>query len=298
MLAIYTTSRGAEEFRSGRDDPRVIKLRIRRIMLIILANMWLVPWLINQFGKTGSKLSVKAYILDLGIVPGYYRDGHWDLLRYIQDVSKAVGLVALLYVGPLADLVLYYATASNTHPFQDFKAEFFNIWGVRNYAFAPITEEIIYTSMLINNYLLLYPSCRPGTIVWKLPWFFGIAHLHHAYEMHQQGMAGMLQIISNSAIQITYTTLFGGLTNYAFLQTGGNLWACIALHAVCNIIGFPEASKLVMHHTVVDRANSALVKALLNLWKKCYLALLVMGVLFFKNMLTTLLKSAGNQIVL
>lgn len=300
VVAIYTTSRGLEEYPSGRDDPRVIRRRISRISLVILVNMLVVPWLVRWLGPADSTMSVKRYILDLGIIPGYYRDGHWDLLNYLWDIAKAIGLIALLYVGPLIDSVLYYATVAEKHLYTDMKADLFNIWGLRNYVFAPISEEIIYTSMIVNNYLLLYPQgqCTLGTILWKVPLFFGVAHLHHAYEMHQQGLTGLLQIIFNSAMQLTYTTLFGSLTNYAFLQTGGNLWACIALHAVCNFMGFPEASRLVMHHTVVKKSNSIYVKTLLNLWKKCYLALLVMGVLFFKNKSTTLLRSPGNQIPL
>lgn len=300
VVAIYTTSRGLEEYPSGRDDPRVIRRRIGRISLVTLANMLVVPWLIVQLGYDGPKMSVKRYILDLGIVPGYYRDGHWDISNYLWDITKAIGLMALLYVGPLADGLLYYATLPNKHLYTDLRAELFNVWGLRNYLFAPVSEEIIYTSMLINNYLILYPQgqCTLSTIVWKVPLFFGVAHLHHAYEMHQQGLTGVVQVICNAAIQMTYTTLFGSLTNYAFVKSGGNLWVCILLHVMCNFMGFPEASKVVMHHTVVKKSDSVYVKKLLDLWKKCYLALLLMGLLFFKNKFTTLLNSSGNQIVL
>lgn len=300
VAAIYTTSHNLEDYPSGRDDPRVIWRRMKRITLVVLFNMLLVPWLIAYFTDS-ENLSLKEALLNLGVVPGYHRNGQWDLLGYAQEIWRAVILVALLYVGPLTDSLLYYLLVPGKHWYTDLKEELFNIWGFRNYVFAPITEELVYTSMLVNIYAAMYPAQSPAklkTVIWKTPLFFGVAHLHHAYELQQQGIASFFTIFFNSVIQIAYTTLFGSLTNYTFLQTGGNLWACVALHAACNYLGFPESSKLVMHYTVVKRVESAPLRRLLDVWKKCYLALLVMGLLFAKNLYAPLLLSKGNQIAL
>lgn len=298
VAAIYTTSRDLEDYPSGRDDPRVIRRRMKRITLVVLVNMLVVPWLISRYGD---EVSFTEAVLNLGVVPGYRRNRKWDLVGYVQEICRAISLIALLYVGPLTDAVLYYLLVPGKHWYADFGEEMFNIWGFRNYVFAPITEEIVYTSMLVNIYTSTFPADSPvrlKTVIWKTPLFFGVAHLHHAYEMQRQGVASLATILLSSTLQIAYTTLFGSLTNYIFLRTGGNLWACIAVHALCNFLGFPESSKLATHYTVVKKLNSAHLRTLLNIWKKCYLALLVMGLLFAKNMYQVLLQSDGNQILL
>ncbi|QLL34691.1 hypothetical protein HG536_0H00660 [Torulaspora globosa] len=301
VAAIYTTSRDLEDYPSGRDDPRVIRRRMKRITLVVLMNMFLIPWLISRYGDAEKAVSFREAVLDLGVVPGYRRNGIWDIVGYLQEICRAISLIGLLYVGPLTDAFLYYLLVPGKHWYTDFKEEMFNIWGLRNYVFAPITEEIVYTSMLVNIYCSTFPADSPvrlKTVIWKTPLFFGVAHLHHAYEMQRQGVASFATILFSCTLQIAYTTLFGSLTNYTFLRTGGNLWACIAIHALCNFLGFPESSKLAMHYTVVKKVDSPHLSRLLNIWKKCYLALLVMGLLFAKNMYQVLLQSDGNQIVL
>ncbi|QLQ81810.1 hypothetical protein HG537_0G00640 [Torulaspora globosa] len=301
VAAIYATSRDLEDYPSGRDDPRVIRRRMKRITLVVLVNMLVVPWLISRYGDVKEAVSFKEAVLNLGVVPGYRRNGGWDIMGYLQEIWRAISLIGLLYVGPLTDAFLYYLLVRGKHWYTDFREEMFNIWGFRNYIFAPITEEIVYTSMLVNIYLSMFPADSPArlkTVIWKTPLFFGVAHFHHAYEMQRQGAASLITILFNSMLQIAYTTLFGSLTNYTFLRTGGNLWACIAVHALCNFLGFPESSKLAIHYTVVKKVDSAHLSILLNIWKKCYLALLVMGLLFAKNMYQVLLQSDGNQILL
>lgn len=303
VAAIYSTSHDLQDYPSGRDDPRVIRRRMKRILLVMLTNLLVVPWVIARYGDAETDLSFSEVFLRLGLIPGYYGAGRWDIVGYLQDVCRAIAFIALLYVGPMIDAFLYYVLVPEKHLYTDLKDEFCNIWGLRNYVFAPVSEEIMYTSMLVNIYSAMFPadyssSLKLKTIIWKTPLFFGVAHLHHAYELQQQGISSLFTILFNSLIQIAYTTLFGSLTNYTFLKTGGNLWACIALHACCNFMGFPEASKLAMHYTVVKRIDSAYLNRLLNLWKKCYLALLVMGLIFSKNLYSTLLHSSGNQISL
>lgn len=298
VAAVYTTSKGFEDYPSGRDDPRVIKRRMKSISGVMIINMIVVPLLIRNLRSTIDDRSFKDAFLDMGLIPGRYRDGHWDLITYIRDVGKSMALVALLYVGPLTDSLLYYVCVPDKFVLKDIKDEIFSIWGIRNYLFAPLTEEFFYTSMLMNTYLSLYPNEKLTykILIWRTPLFFGLAHMHHAYEMYQQGTSSLPTICMNTIIQTIYTTLFGSLTNYAFLRTGGNLWSCVVLHSLCNYFGFPESSRLVMHYTIVKTSKSIYVNKLLNIWKKCYIALLFMGVLFFKNNYSALTSSLGNTI--
>lgn len=297
VAAIHTTSKGFEDYPSGRDDPRVIKRRMKGISRIMMLNMILVPLLIHTLGSPNNEHSFKDAFLNLGLIPGRYRDGHWDLITYIGDVCKSIALIALLYVGPLTDSLLYYVFVPDNFVLKDIKNEIFSIWGIRNYLFAPLTEELFYTSMLMNTYLSLYPNeLTYKMLIWQTPLFFGLAHMHHAYEMYQEGTSNLPTICFNTIIQTIYTTLFGSLTNYAFLRTGGNLWACVVLHSLCNYFGFPESSRLVMHYTIVKTSKSIYVNKMLNIWKKCYIALLFMGVLFFKNNYSALTSSWGNAI--
>lgn len=74
------------------------------------------------------------------------------------------------------------------------------------------------------------------------PLFFGVAHLHHCYGMVQQGVP-VRQAVLTSAVQMTYTTLFGALEMFLFLRTG-HLAAVFAVHSWCNLAGLPSLAFL------------------------------------------------------
>lgn len=204
--------------------------------------------------------------------------------------------MAFLYVGPLLDSLLYLVFVTRGTGLKEFSDEVFSIWGLRNYFFAPFTEELFYTSMLLNTYLALKPDTGLNfrLLIWQTPLFFGLAHAHHAYELLEQGILGWPTILLNTICQTAYTTLFGTFTNYVYLRSGGNLWSCIVIHAICNYMGFPESSRLHMHFTVVKKPENIHVRRLVDLWKKCYLVLLLMGILFFKNQFDALTQSKWN----
>lgn len=290
VAAIYATHKGSENYPSGRDDPRVIRRRIKRVCLISLLNIFKIPWILHSQSQN---LSYTQAFLNLGLIPGYYRDDRWDLGIYFYDIGRVVTLIFMLYVGPLLDSFLYLVFASRKRGLREFKNEVASIWGIRNYIFAPFTEELFYTSMILNTYLALKPrgELNFSLLIWQTPLFFGLAHLHHAYELHQQGMMTWPAILLNTLFQTTYTTLFGSLTNYIFIKSGGNLWACIVVHAICNYMGFPESSRLETHFSVVKRSNNIYIINLIKLWKKCYIILLLMGLLFFKNFYAALIES-------
>ncbi|GAV55955.1 hypothetical protein ZYGR_0AZ01270 [Zygosaccharomyces rouxii] len=281
VAGVYATDVSVNDYRSGRDDPRIIAQRVNRIILILLANLIVIPVILCQLGTANS---FQEAFLSLGIWP------HHD--SYVFESLKALALIGLLYVGPLADSLLYYTFVPHTDFLQELKEELLNIWGFRNYVFAPITEEIFYTSMILNCYRFLPDEpVAKMKVIWLTPLFFGLAHLHHAYETYQISRTSLATVILTTLLQVTYTTLFGCLTNCVFLKTGGNLWACILLHAFCNYMGFPEPSQLHIYYTDVRKPPSELAAKLLTLWSRLYFVLLILGIWLFANNFNALLIS-------
>lgn len=301
VAVLYKTSKEIEKYPSRRDDPRVIMMRVKRVSFITVLNLVFVPILLYFLAPSSPDAhSLKELILNIGLVPGRYINGSIDLWSYFTDIFKCVWLICLLFVGPLFDSILFYTFVKGQDFFEDIRGDFFTIWGMRNYVFAPITEEIVYTSMLLNTYLVLSPSSGSlsyKVLLWQPPIFFGLAHIHHAHEARQIGIQTMPSIILNASFQALYTTLFGSLTNYVFLKTGGNLWACIALHSFCNIMGVPDGSKIVTHYKYTDtpKEGSTLAR-FINIWKKIYILLLPMGILFFKDQLKLLVDNKLHKI--
>lgn len=281
VLGVYATSINVNDYRSGRDDPQVIRQRMGRITIISILNLFLVPWILCHFGSADS---MRDAVLHLGLWPHH--------LSYLFEALRALLLIGLLYVGPIIDSLLYYLFVPSGNPFQDFKEELNNIWGFRNYIFAPVTEEIFYTSMILNCYMLLpHEEVTQLKLVWFTPFFFGLAHLHHAYETYRNSRTTMATVILTTALQVTYTTLFGCLTNCVFLKTGGNLWSCIILHAFCNLMGFPEPSQLTIYYTDVRKPPSTFAAKLLTWWNRIYFILLILGIWLFKSNFNALLVS-------
>ncbi|GAV51159.1 hypothetical protein ZYGR_0AD03420 [Zygosaccharomyces rouxii] len=281
VAGVYATDVSVNNYRSGRDDPRIIIQRMGRISLILIANLIVVPLILYQFGSANS---FQDAFLRLGIWPQHS--------SYVLESLKALVLMGLLYVGPLADSLLYYMFVPHSNLLQELKEELLNIWGFRNYVFAPVTEEIFYTSMILNCYKFLpHEPVSQLKLVWFTPFFFGLAHIHHAYETYQNTRTTLATVILTTLIQVTYTTLFGCLTNCVFLKTGGNLWACIVLHAFCNYMGFPEPSQLHMYYTDVRKPPSELAAKLLTWWNRFYFVLLILGIWLFTVNFNALLVS-------
>ncbi|KAL3234538.1 CAAX prenyl protease 2 [Nakaseomyces bracarensis] len=289
VAVLYVTSKGIEDFPARRDDPRVIMKRMKNVSIVCIINLLWVPM---AYAVLSDQLTYKEAFLGIGLIPGYYRNDMWDINSFVIDIIKVLALVALLYVGPLSDKILYYITNRRASPVEDMKNEVMNIWGIRNYIFAPITEEIFYTSMLLNTYLVQKDGrLSLSTMLVQPSMFFSIAHIHHAYEATLVGNFSMSSIILNTVFQMVYTTLFGAFTNFVYLKTGGNLWACILAHTFCNLLGFPDGSAVHEYFTVIRTPSSLRIQQLVSYWNKIYYILLLMGILFFKDNLFNLVSS-------
>lgn len=145
-------------------------------------------------------------------------------------------LTVVLFAGPLTvqhmqgELAAKASLAYWRHAITDI------LW-IRNHVMAPISEEFTFRACMMP---LLLAAFAPTTAIALTPLFFGLAHLHHAVERHRAGIPG-LQIALMSAVQFTYTSVFGVYSAYLFARTGHYV-APVVAHAFCNHMGVPNWS--------------------------------------------------------
>lgn len=114
----------------------------------------------------------------------------------------------------------------------------------RDLIIAPLSEEIVFRGCLCAP--LLSTGMSPTAVAWTAPIFFGTAHLHHAFLklQHTDGSASSRNaVIAGTALQFSYTTLFGAYCAHSFMRTG-SLLAVFLSHMFCNFMGLPDASFL------------------------------------------------------
>lgn len=265
-----------------RNEPRIIRQRMKYIVYVCCINIIILPLILSQ--TIDGDLSYTEFFLQIGMVPGYHFNGTWDLTRWIHDNLRSVTMICVLYMGPIIDLILYYILYLDPKAiWYDFMNNFNDIWGVRNYIFAPITEELVFTGMLL--------SCQrtinaPMETRWDLlryivepSLYFGVAHIHHAWELLQDEEYSTAHIFMITMFQALYTTAFGTLSNYIYIVTGGNLWSCILLHGICNLLGFPSGPEL------ANKIGSPVKR---RLWNRVYISLLVVGLICFSYILLSM----------
>ena len=164
--------------------------------------------------------------------------GWWPILPLV--LLRSMGLTSLLYIGPLFEKVFIERDLDDLrHRGVSALVETLSSWqGYRNYVAGPITEEIIFRSVIIPIHLLA--KIPPSKIVFLTPLYFGIAHVHHCYEfMLTHPHAPVVQVVFRTLFQLTYTTLFGWFAAWIYLRTG-SVYACIIIHTFCNWVGLPR----------------------------------------------------------
>lgn len=188
-----------------RNDIDVIHYRLRRVSLLCAS--LLVIFL--------------SRLRSLGLFPGYTPT--YSFTTDITSILKSFLLISTLYIGPIVNYI------ENATSFtEDFHDNFLRIHGFRDHVFAPLTEELIYRALILA---VVGPT-------WWSPLLFGIAHIHHAYFMYKHSKLPPSMIIFNTIFQTTYTSLFGLLANRLYVKSQ-NLWSCVVVHAMCNLMGFP-----------------------------------------------------------
>lgn len=203
-----------------RDHPAVIRFRLWRVSFLCTALVAVTP---HALAALGAYTSPAAALGALGF--------------RASGVGSALVRLLVLYAGPTA---AYLLTASLGDIGPDTRATFFTLAGFRDHVFAPLTEELIYRSVVIT---CLRPAVARKWCILGSPLLFGVAHIHHAYEAVVQGTP-LREVAVATLFQLLYTTLFGVAAARMFVGSG-SLWCLAVLHAVCNtggIPGVPEGS--------------------------------------------------------
>lgn len=114
----------------------------------------------------------------------------------------------------------------------------------RDILMGPLTEEFAFRSCMAP--LLLLEGFSAARTILVTPLFFGVAHAHHLYEyiVHQGHSLG--SALFAVTFQFAFTTVFGWFATFIFLRTG-HLTAAVAVHAFCNLMGFPDFGALNSH---------------------------------------------------
>jgi prenyl protein peptidase len=122
------------------------------------------------------------------------------------------------------------------------------------------------------------------TIIFLTPVVFGLAHIHHFYEFritHRQVPLSLA--VLRSALQLTYTSLFGAYATFLFLRTG-SLLAVVLVHTFCNVMGLPRLWGRLQPHWAASEEGEWK-------WTTLYYVLLVSGMVGWKRLLWTLTES-------
>jgi prenyl protein peptidase len=116
--------------------------------------------------------------------------------------------------------------------------------------------------------------------------------------------------IARTALQFSYTTLFGAFVTFIYLRSG-SLLACIAVHSFCNWMGLPRfwgrlegvvplieplATAQNKDGQRKNRSENRGNRQINALWTVVYYILLVIGAVWFWKMLWVLTKSPAALI--
>jgi prenyl protein peptidase len=259
----------------NRDAPSVIRARTRAVTSACIITTLIDIAIITQYGKATPLETLRLL-------------GWWPI--DILAVLRTLLLCSILFVGPLFEAGIveggwkHWIRGSRVR-------ETLSSWtGYRALVVGPITEEIVFRSVLIPLHLLA--NISPTRIVFISPLYFGIAHLHHLYEFRlTHPEIPLLPAVLRTVLQFTYTSLFGFFAAFVYLRTG-SLYAAIAAHSFCNWNGFPrfwgrvgvEAGAPVGPPSVKrneDRTVATPRRDASTAWTVAYYSLLVVGAYAF-----------------
>ncbi|CCF48772.1 hypothetical protein NDA10_004215 [Ustilago hordei] len=166
------------------------------------------------------------------------------LARITGHMLSPLVLTSLLFLGPLHTLFLRGQLPFQSHfSLSRFLAPLGTLAGVRNFLVGPLTEELVFRSSLLTI-LSLSPLSSKKMLVFASPAFFGMAHIHHAYNVYLQRGSSKNAALSAAfiaAVQFAYTMVFGWYANFLFLRSASVLLPTVA-HVFCNVLGLPNPS--------------------------------------------------------
>ena len=281
MLPFYLSKTTRPSPTLPRDAPSVIRARIRAVTVACILSSATVLYIVVQY--------------DHATVPEALRLlGWWPIVPL--DILRTLLLCAILFVGPLFErgvaqgALLSWIKGSRIR-------ETLGSWiGWRNLVAGPVSEELVFRSLLVPLHLLAHIA--PARIVFLTPLYFGIAHVHHFYEFtltHPE--SPIVHGVAWSLFQFAYTSLFGFFAAFVFLRTG-SIYAVIAAHSFCNWmrvprlwgplkvevgvpIGPPAAKKDDQRDDDAQNQSRGRYRQLPMAWTATYYALLFVGVFGF-----------------
>ncbi|GAA5916723.1 hypothetical protein JCM6882_005788 [Rhodosporidiobolus microsporus] len=229
-----------------RNHPAVIKARLLAVSLASTASCAAFPLLLSSSTLSPSLSSSyrAALPLSLKLLGLALPSSPLDAARL---ALYPLGLTASLFAGTwyvqyLAQELPWQAQWTHAHGgwWAAVKSKFDGWRGVRNYVVAPLTEEVTFRSCIVAASHL--GGFSKSSLVFLTPLWFGLAHVHHAWETYLAGgrtRQALIQGVLQSTFQFAYTTLFGWYASFLFLRTGSLLPPFLA-HALCNMLGLPS----------------------------------------------------------
>lgn len=223
MVPFYLSASTRPSPTLNRDAPSVIRARVRAVTFacILASSATLYLLVVTARLKAGDALHLL---------------GWWPI--QLADVAKCCALTFLLYTGPLFEKIFIEGAVNDFRRGRKVVESLSSWQGYRNYVAGPVTEEIIFRSVLIPLHLLAKVS--PAKIVFLTPLYFGIAHVHHFYEFTlTHPHTPLAPAVLRTLLQFAYTTLFGWFADFIYLRSG-SLYVCIIIHSFCNWVGLPR----------------------------------------------------------
>ncbi|KAF2182774.1 CaaX prenyl protein-like proteinase Rce1 [Zopfia rhizophila CBS 207.26] len=223
VVPFYLSSATRPSPQLSRDAPSSIRARVQAVTLSCIISFALIVYVLYQWGESSPKEIFKLL-------------GFWPIS--VMDTAKTMLLVAILFAGPLFEAGIVDGGWKDWIRGNSVQ-EVLSSWiGYRNFVVGPISEELIWRSLIIPLHVLAQVSGKK--IIFLTPLYFGIAHIHHLYEFRlTHPHTPMLLAILRSLFQFTYTSLFGFFAAFVFLRTG-NVFSLILAHSFCNLMGLPR----------------------------------------------------------
>ncbi|CAD7702370.1 unnamed protein product [Ostreobium quekettii] len=115
---------------------------------------------------------------------------------------------------------------------------------LRNLLIAPITEEWVFRGCMVG--MLKLEGWEDGQTTFAAPLFFGVAHIHHIYQLVLHQSYTVVEAVLEVLFQVLYTTAFGWYAVFVLLHTK-SLPACVLCHCACNLLGLPILPEMIQH---------------------------------------------------
>lgn len=244
LSSVYFTGNS----RGDRNSTNVIKSRLQNVMASTVID---------------STLVVALYLRS-----GYSFTDTLNLLGLTHLQVKSIALTPLLYLGYISQVILTHSLLSDS----------LDIFFLRNFIIAPITEEVCYR-LCIVSLLRLYTHPHSNiSIVLFSPFFFGLSHVHHGVVSYLQHKSLSKSILTTS-FQFAYTSLFGSFAAFVYLRTG-SIYPCIISHSLCNFLGLPMINE-------ITHLDSKLSKTIIS-------SIYLIGIFLFMYLLWPLTSSTNS----